>query len=363
MLAAATHQSPPQVRHGARQWRRGFLIGGACRTCSGGLVGPPERRGFSPRRIAPRTAARLASRRRGFPTGHAHMRPRKGRPRPRPAYDYPERRRGVVLRAHVDGHGHGRTAMGQRHRHRLGAALQSAPGVADRGLRSATARDVLQRGEWALTGRASMSRRTATNAARSSSTSISTLRGRSNIAALKQAAMARARFVMASREVNGLTAAPRPLDDQLRPANFAQAGIPAMRWSAGFDDPELHRASCSIRRRRADKGWPGRKPRSATRYGALVGRAETPIQPKWPSCGTAKSCTTESNRRVSPSVSGSSRARSAPGGWRWQTTAVIFLRREKPPTSWRRNACSSRPTTGILATEHSGGRGPCRAKA
>ncbi|WP_395711402.1 M28 family peptidase [Reyranella sp.] len=192
--------------------------------------------------IAPETAARLARRAKGYPTVTMTIETEEG-----PAetetllYDYPGRTgEWVVLSAHVDGHDLAESAMdnGTGLASVLAVTRALAPHVAGfrRGLRVM----FFSVEEWALTGSAQYveslgeaeRRRIALNV------NLDSVAGSPNLAALTSGFGGVEPFVLDVAEANGLgVRTVRPLMTNSDHANFAQAGIPALRLVAGFDDP------------------------------------------------------------------------------------------------------------------------------
>ncbi len=189
----------------------GFLIAGPLAGhVVAGSSGRQSGAGIAALGIAPETAARLARRAAGFPTVTMTIETAEG-----PAetetllYDYPGKSdEWVVLSAHVDGHDLAESAMDN------GTGLASVLAVT----LSAAERDKI-----AL------------------NVNLDSVAGSSSLAALTSGYAGVEPFVLGVAEANGVSVRTvRPLMTNSDHANFAQAGIPALRLVAGFDDPAAH---------------------------------------------------------------------------------------------------------------------------
>jgi aminopeptidase YwaD len=224
----------------------GFLIAGPLAGhVVAGSSGRQAGEGIPALGIAPETAARLARRSAGFPTVTMAIETAEA-----PAetetllYDYPGKSdEWVVLSAHVDGHDLAESAMdnGTGLASVLAVTRALAPQVANfrRGLRVM----FFSVEEWALTGSAQYVEqlgaaergRIALNA------NLDSVAGGSSLAALTSGYAGVEPFVLRVAEANGFgVRTVRPLMTNSDHANFAQAGIPALRLVAGFDDPAAH---------------------------------------------------------------------------------------------------------------------------
>jgi hypothetical protein len=224
----------------------GFLITGPL---SGHVVAGSSGRmtaeGIPALGIAPETAARLHRSASGYPTVTMTIETEEG-----PAetetllYEYPGRsEEWVVLSAHVDGHDLAESAMdnGTGLAAVLAVTRALAPRVAGfrRGLRVM----FFSVEEWALTGSAQyVEALSQLDRARIAlNVNLDSVAGSPNLAALTSGFAGVEPFVLAVAEANGLGVRPvRPLMTNSDHANFAQAGIPALRLVAGFDDPSAN---------------------------------------------------------------------------------------------------------------------------
>jgi hypothetical protein len=228
--------------HGAA----GFLIAGPL---AGHVVAGSSGRmggeGIPALGITPETAARLARRAAGFPTVRMTIETEE-----EPAetetllYDYPGRSdQWVVLSAHVDGHDLAESAMdnGTGLASVLAVTRALAPRVGGfrRGLRVM----FFSVEEWALTGSAqyvealdAIARdRIALNV------NLDSVAGSPSLAVLSSGYGGVEPYILRVAEANGLNLRTvRPLMTNSDHANFAEAGIPALRLVAGFDDPAAH---------------------------------------------------------------------------------------------------------------------------
>ena len=221
----------------------GFLIAGPLAGhVVAGSSGRQGGEGIPALGIAPETAARLARRADGFPTVTMTIETAEA-----PAetetllYDYPGRTdEWVVLSAHVDGHDLAESAMdnGTGLASVLAVTRALAPQVAGfrRGLRVM----FFSVEEWALTGSAQYVEQldAAERGKIALNVNLDSVAGSSSLAALTSGYSGVEPFVLRVAEANGLgVRTVRPLMTNSDHANFAQAGIPALRLVAGFDDP------------------------------------------------------------------------------------------------------------------------------
>ena len=225
----------------------GFLIAGPLAGhVVAGSSGRQSGEGIPALGIAPETAARLARRATGFPTVTLTIETEEG-----PAetetllYDYPGTTdEWVVLSAHVDGHDLAESAMdnGTGLASVLAVTRALAPQVAGfrRGLRVM----FFSVEEWALTGSAQYveALSPAERGKIALNVNLDSVAGSPNLAALTQRlCAASSRSCWASpRPTASTVRTVRPLMTNSDHANFAQAGIPALRLVAGFDDPAAH---------------------------------------------------------------------------------------------------------------------------
>jgi aminopeptidase YwaD len=224
----------------------GFLIAGPLAGhVVAGSSGRQSGEGIPALGIAPETAARLARRATGFPTVTMTIETAEA-----PAetetllYDYPGKTdEWVVLSAHVDGHDLAESAMdnGTGLASVLAVTRALAPQVAGfrRGLRVM----FFSVEEWALTGSAQYVEQlgAAERGKIALNVNLDSVAGSSSLAALTSGYAGVEPFVLSVAEANGSAVRPvRPLMTNSDHANFAQAGIPALRLVAGFDDPAAH---------------------------------------------------------------------------------------------------------------------------
>ena len=149
----------------------------------------------------------------------------------------------VVLSAHVDGHDLAESAMdnGTGLAAVLAVTRALSPAVAGwrRGLRVM----FFSVEEWALTGSAQYveALKPAERAKIAININLDSVAGSPDLAALSSGYPGVEPFLLKVAEANGQTLRPvRPLMTNSDHANFAQAGIPAIRLVAGFDDPKAN---------------------------------------------------------------------------------------------------------------------------
>lgn len=225
----------------------GFLIAGPV---PGGLVAGSSGRGEGAAGIpavgvSPETAARLARRANGWPsvtlTIETVEQPEKTRTL---LFDLPgQTNEWVVLSAHVDGHDINESAMdnasGVAAALSVARALASTAGGRRRGLRLA----FFSVEEWALTGSARYvaGLSDAERAAVALNVNLDSVGGSPRLAALTSGFAGLEPFLLsvAGRSGHDLRCI-RPLLTNSDHANFAQAGIPAFRLVAGYDDPQAN---------------------------------------------------------------------------------------------------------------------------
>jgi hypothetical protein len=182
----------------------------------------------------------------------------------------------IVLSAHVDGHDGGESAMDNASG--LAAALAAARALAPhvqgfrRGLRLA----FFSVEEWALTGSAQYvkglddpeRRRMALNV------NLDSVGGSSNLAALTSGFAGLEPFLLRVAEKAGIPLRTvRPLMQNSDHANFALAGIPALRLVAGFDDPGANLRYVLTPADTRDKVAAGELAQSAVLTSAIVAAA------------------------------------------------------------------------------------------
>jgi len=224
----------------------GFLIAGPV---PGGLVagssGRQDGGGIPAAGIAPETAAALRRSARGWPTIKLEIETVE-----QPAqtqtllFDMPGQSDDwVVLSAHIDGHDGGESAMDNASG--VAAALAATRALAPhiksfhRGVRLA----FFSVEEWALTGSAQYVTALSTSERQriALNVNLDSVGGSTNLAALTSGFAHLEPFVLGVAEASGMALRTvRPLMQNSDHANFALAGIPALRLVAGFDEPNAN---------------------------------------------------------------------------------------------------------------------------
>ena len=192
--------------------------------------------------ITPETAARLHRTAAGCPTATMMIETEEG-----PAetetllYDYPGKTdEWVVLSAHVDGHDLAESAMDNGTGLAVVLAVTRALAPRASGFRRGLRVMFFSVEEWALTGSAQyVEQLTSAERGRIAlNINLDSVAGSPNLAALTSGYAGVEPFVLGVAEANGINVRTvRPLMTNSDHANFAQAGIPALRLVAGFDDP------------------------------------------------------------------------------------------------------------------------------
>ena len=224
----------------------GFLIVGPVPgRLVAGSSGRQEGPGIPAAGIAPETAAALRRTARGWPTATLLIESEE-----RPAethtllFDLPGRSDNwILLSAHIDGHDGGESAMDNASgvAAMLAAARALAPRVATfrRGLRLA----LFSVEEWALTGSAQYVANLSASERRSIvlNVNLDSVGGSPALTALTSDFAGLEPFLLEVAEASGIALRTvRPLMQNSDHANFALAGIPALRLVAGFDDPNAN---------------------------------------------------------------------------------------------------------------------------
>jgi len=224
----------------------GFLIVGPVPgRLVAGSSGRQEGPGIPAAGIAPETAAALRRTARGWPTARLLIESEE-----RPAethtllFDLPGRSDNwILLSAHIDGHDGGESAMDNASgvAAMLAAARALAPRVATfrRGLRLA----LFSVEEWALTGSAQYVASLSASERRSIvlNVNLDSVGGSPALTALTSDFAGLEPFLLEVAEASGIALRTvRPLMQNSDHANFALAGIPALRLVAGFDDPNAN---------------------------------------------------------------------------------------------------------------------------
>jgi aminopeptidase YwaD len=228
--------------------------------------------------VAPETAAALRRTARGWPTATLTIETEERRAETRTLlFDMPGRNdEWVVLSAHVDGHDGGESAMDNASglAATLAAARALAPHVGRfrRGIRLA----FFSVEEWALTGSAQYVQ-SLTVAERQSialNVNLDSVGGSPNLAALTSGFADAEPFLHIIAEANGIALRTvRPPMQNSDHANFALAGIPAIRLVAGFDEPGANLRFVLTPADTRDKVAIGELKCSAVLAAAIVGAA------------------------------------------------------------------------------------------
>jgi hypothetical protein len=221
----------------------GFLIAGPLMGhVVAGSSGRQAGEGIPALGLSPETAARLRRTAGGYPVVTMTIETEEA-----PAetetllYEYPGRTdEWVVLSAHVDGHDLAESAMDNGTG--LAAVLAVTRALAPRAAAFRRGLRVMffSVEEWALTGSAQYVEALgqAERGRIALNVNLDSVAGSPNLAALTSGFAGLEPFVLAVAEANGLAVRTvRPLMTNSDHANFAQAGIPALRLVAGFDDP------------------------------------------------------------------------------------------------------------------------------
>jgi aminopeptidase YwaD len=224
----------------------GFLIAGPVPgKLVAGSSGRQDGGGIPAAGIAPETAAALRRTARGWPTATLEIATVE-----QPAqthtllFDLPGQSDDwIVLSAHIDGHDGGESAMDNASgvAAALAAARALAPHVTSfrRGVRLA----FFSVEEWALTGSAQyVTELSAAERQRIAlNVNLDSVGGSSDLAALTSGFAHLEPFLLGVAEARGMPLRTvRPLMQNSDHANFALAGIPALRLVAGFDDPNAN---------------------------------------------------------------------------------------------------------------------------
>jgi len=221
----------------------GFLIAGplAGRPVAGSS-GRQDGAGIPAAGITPETAAALRRTARGWPTAtltiDTEERPAETRTL---LFDMAgQTEEWVVLSAHVDGHEGGESAMDNASGLVAVLAVMRALGPHVRSFRRGVRLAFFSVEEWALTGSAQYVQNLAERERRriALNVNLDSVGGSSNLAAMTSGFAGVEPFLLRVAEQTGIPLRTvRPLMQNSDHANFALAGIPALRLVAGFDDP------------------------------------------------------------------------------------------------------------------------------
>jgi hypothetical protein len=268
----------------------GFLIAGPLPgQLVAGSSGRQDGDGIPAVGIAPETAATLRRTARGWPmatlTIETEERPAETRTL---LFDMPGRSdEWVVLSAHVDGHDGGESAMDNASG--LAVALAAARALSPHvgGFRRGVRLAFFSVEEWALTGSAQYVQ-SLTPAERQRITlnvNLDSVGGSPNLAALTSEFAGLEPFLLRVAEASNVALRTiRPLMQNSDHANFALAGIPAMRLVAGFDDPGANLRFVLTPADTRDKVAAGELTRSAVLATAIVAAAcneDTSVAAGW----------------------------------------------------------------------------------
>jgi hypothetical protein len=246
MFAAGTIHRRRKYQAAREAGAVGFLIAGPLPgQLVAGSSGRQDKAGIPAAGITPETAAMLRRTARGWPTAtltiDTEERPDESRTL---LFDMPGRSdEWVVLSAHVDGHDGGESAMDNASGVAavLAVARALAPHVSSfrRGIRLA----FFSVEEWALTGSAQyVQSLTAAERQRIAlNVNLDSVAGSPNLAALTSGFAGLEPFLLRVADASNIALRMvRPLMQNSDHANFALAGIPAMRLVAGYDDPRAN---------------------------------------------------------------------------------------------------------------------------
>jgi Zn-dependent M28 family amino/carboxypeptidase len=224
----------------------GFLIAGPLPgQLVAGSSGRQDGAGIPAAGITPEAAAALRRTSRGWPTATLTIETEE-----RPAetrtllFDLPgQTDEWIVLSAHVDGHDGGESAMDNASG--LAAVLAVTRALAPRvkGFRRGVRLAFFSVEEWALTGSAQYVQGLAETERRriALNVNLDSVGGSPNLAALTSGFAGLEPFLLRVAEASGIPLRTvRPLMQNSDHANFALAGIPALRLVAGFDEPNAN---------------------------------------------------------------------------------------------------------------------------
>jgi hypothetical protein len=224
----------------------GFLIAGPLPGQPvAGSSGRQDGGGIPAAGITPEAAAALRRTSRGWPTATLTIKTEE-----RPAetrtllFDLPGlTEEWIVLSAHIDGHDGGESAMDNASG--LAAVLAATRALASRvaSFRRGVRLAFFSVEEWALTGSAQYVRNLAETERQriALNVNLDSVGGSSDLAALTSGFAGLEPFLLRVAEASGIALRTvRPLIQNSDHANFALAGIPALRLVAGFDDPSAN---------------------------------------------------------------------------------------------------------------------------
>jgi hypothetical protein len=221
----------------------GFLVAGPLPgQLVAGSSGRQQGAGIPAAGITPEAATALRRTARGWPTATLTIETEEGPAETRTLlFDLPGRTdEWVVLSAHVDGHDGAESAMDNASGLAAVLAVMRALAPQVKGFRRGVRVAFFSVEEWALTGSAQYvqglgegeRRRIALNV------NLDSVGGSPNLAALTSGFAGLEPFLLRVAEASGIPLRTvRPLMQNSDHANFALAGIPALRLVAGFDDP------------------------------------------------------------------------------------------------------------------------------
>jgi aminopeptidase YwaD len=224
----------------------GFLIAGPLPGQPvAGSSGRQDGSGIPAAGITPEAAANLRRTTRGWPIATLTIETEERSAETRTVlFDVPgQTDEWIVLSAHIDGHDGGESAMDNASG--VAAALAAARALAPqvRGFRRGVRLALFSVEEWALTGSAQYVDQlsAAERHCIALNVNLDSVGGSSNLAALTSGFAGVEPFLLRISEATGIALRTvRPLMQNSDHANFALAGIPAIRLVAGFDDPSAN---------------------------------------------------------------------------------------------------------------------------
>jgi Iap family predicted aminopeptidase len=224
----------------------GFLIAGPVPgKLVAGSSGRQDGGGIPAAGIAPETAARLRRSARGWPIARLEIETVEQPTETHTLlFDLPGQCDDwIVLSAHIDGHDGGESAMDNATG--VAAALAAARALAPhvKSFRCGVRLAFFSVEEWALTGSAQYVKALSSDEGQriALNVNLDSVGGSPNLAALTSGFAHLEPFLLGVAEASGIALRTvRPLMQNSDHANFALAGIPAMRLVAGFDDPNAN---------------------------------------------------------------------------------------------------------------------------
>jgi len=279
MFAAGTIHRRLKYEMARKAGALGFLIAGPVHGSPvSGSSGREGEEGIPAAGISPEGAARLRRTATGWPRGTLEIAAREFSTSTETLlFDIPgETDEWVVVSAHIDGHDLAESAMDNATG--VAAALSVARAMCSngkpkrRGLRLA----FFSVEEWALTGSAQYVKGLAEKERDkiSMNVNLDSIAGSPHLSALTSGFRGLEPFLLRIAEANGVALRTvRPLMTNSDHANFAQAGIPAFRLVAGFDEPDANLRFVLTGHDRRDKVAPSDLKRATRLAAAIVNAA------------------------------------------------------------------------------------------